>query len=54
MVFRRRFVEYLTANMVEDSALPSPPVTGSLKSVDGEVEWGLYWSIEPTELLRNY
>ncbi len=51
--FEDGLFEYLTANMVEDSALPNPPVTGSLKSVDGEVEWGLYWSIEPTELLRE-
>ena len=51
--FEDGLFEYLTANMVEDSALPNPPVTGSLKSVDGEVEWGLYWSIEPAELLRE-
>ena len=51
--FEDGLFEYLTANMVEDSALPNPPVTGSLKSVDGEDEWGLYWSIEPTELLRE-
>ena len=52
-VFEDGLFEYLTANMVEDSALPNPPVTGSLKSVDGEVEWGFYWSMEPAELLRE-
>ena len=51
--FEDGLFEYLTANMVEDLALPNPPVTGSLKSADGEVEWGLYWSIEPAELLRE-
>ncbi len=51
--FEDGLFEYLTANMVEDLALPNPPVTGGLKSTDGEVEWGLYWSIEPAELLRE-
>lgn len=51
--FEDGLFEYLTANMVGDLALPNPPVTGSFKSEDGEVEWGLYWSIEPAELLRE-
>ena len=51
--FEDGLFEYLTAGMVEDLTLPNPPVTGSLKSADGEVEWGLYWSIEPAELLRE-
>ncbi len=51
--FEDGLFEYLTANMVADLALPNPPVTGSFKSEDGEVEWGLYWSIEPAELLRE-
>ena len=51
--FEDGLFEYLTANMAADLALPNPPVTGSFKSEDGEVEWGLYWSIEPAELLRE-
>tara|TARA_B100000674_G_scaffold166877_1_gene134241 strand:+ start:12440 stop:14254 length:1815 start_codon:yes stop_codon:yes gene_type:complete len=51
--FEDGLFEYLTANMVADLALPNPPVTGSFKSEDGEVEWGLYWSIESAELLRE-
>ncbi len=51
--FEDGLFEYLTANMVADLALPNPPVTGSFKSEDGEVEWGFYWSIESAELLRE-
>ncbi len=51
--FEDGLFEYLTANMVDGSSLPNPPVTGSFKSPEGEVEWGLYWSIEPAELLRE-
>ena len=39
--FEDGLFEYLTANMVADLALPNPPVTGSFKSEDGEVNFVL-------------
>ena len=51
--FEDGLVGYLTENMVPDISIPIPPFTGNSKSSEGELEWGIYWSIEDTELLRE-
>ena len=52
-LFENGLYGYLSESMIVPISIPNPPFFGSSKTHESELEWGIYWTTESVDLLKE-
>lgn len=52
-LFENGLSGYLSESIIVPISIPNPPFFGSTKTSESELEWGIYWTTESVDLLKE-